>query len=336
VRLVSLVAVAALGPAALVGCGTDGDRPATAAGPDGALRVVTTVSPLTSIVANVAGPGVVVTGLVPEGTDSHTFEPPPSTARVLAEADVVFLNGLGLEDPTEDLARANLGAGAEVVLLGDEVLPEDQWIHDDSFPESGGRPNPHLWTNPPLVTAYARVVRDTLIDHHPEGEATYAANYAAFADRVDALDQAMATATHSIPRAARTLLTYHDAYAYVAAHHGWTVVGAIQPSDFREPTPREVAALIDQVRRHRVPVVFGSEEFPSPVLEQIAAETGARYVADLRDDDLPGDPGDPAHSCLGLLRLNFVTIVEALGGDASALHALDVSDTAPDRAVYPR
>jgi ABC-type Zn uptake system ZnuABC Zn-binding protein ZnuA len=338
--LVGLAAALALLPACGAGDGTDGSGTGgSGVDPSGgkpALRVVVTVSPLTSIVANVAGPGVEITGLVPEGVNSHTFEPPPSAARVLAEADVVFINGLGLEDPTEDLAEVTLGEDAEVVKLGDEVLPEDDWIHDVSFPEEGGRPNPHLWTNPPMVKAYAEVVRDTLAARHPAGADTYSANYEAFAARVDDLDEAMRAATDSIPEEGRTLLTYHDAYAYFAEHYGWTVVGAIQPSDFGEPSPREVAELIDQVRARGVPVVFGSEVFPSPVLEQISAETGAEYVDDLRDDDLPGEPGDPEHSWLGLMRLNYVTIVEALGGDATALRALDVSDVVPDRARYPR
>ncbi len=301
-----------------------------------ALRVVTTVSPLTSIVANVAGPEVTVTGLVPEGVNSHTFEPPPSAARALAEADIVFVNGLGLEDPTEDLARANLSEGAEVVKLGDRILPESDWIFDFSFPKEGGKPNPHLWTNPPMVRAYARVVRDALVAHDPDHAATYRANHDAFVKRVDALDQAMRTATASIAPDQRTLLTYHDAYAYFADHYGWTVVGAIQPSDFTEPSPREVAELIDQVRKYQVKAIFGSEVFPSPVLERISDETGATYVDDLRDDDLPGAPGDPEHSWLGLMRLNYVTMVEAFGGDAASLRSLDVTDVVTDRSTYPQ
>ncbi|MGH3389406.1 MAG: metal ABC transporter solute-binding protein, Zn/Mn family, partial [Actinomadura sp.] len=90
------------------------------------------------------------------------------------------------------------------------------------------------------------------------------------------------------------------------------------------PSPREVARLIAQVKAERVPAIFGSEVFPSPVLERIGREAGVRYVDQLRDDDLPGDPGSPEHSYLGLLRFDFVTMVEALGGDPAALRQLDV------------
>ena len=141
---------------------------------------------------------------------------------------------------------------------------------------------------------------------------------------------------HFTPEEERQLLTYHDAYAYFAEEYDWTVLGAIQPSSFEEPTAQEVASLIEQVRETGVPAIFGSEVFPSTVLEQIAGETGATYVDDLRDDDLPGAPGDPDHTWLALMRFNYVTMVEALGGDASALEALDVSDVVEDTAEYPQ
>jgi len=110
----------------------------------------------------------------------------------------------------------------------------------------------------------------------------------------------------------------------------------VQPSNFEDPQPREIARIIDQVRERQVPVVFGSEVFPSAVLEQIAAETGARYEDSLRDDDLPGGPGDPEHSWMGLMRFNYVTMIEGLGGKAEQLQALDVSDVTVDEAEYPQ
>jgi len=323
------------------GCGGDGGGESVTgcAGGDPVegrpLRIATTVAPITSIVANIAGgSGAVVTGLVPEGVNSHTYEPSPSVAATLEDADVVFLNGLALEEPTKALASANMSDSAVLCELGTTVLPEDQYIFDFSFPKSGGVPNPHLWTNPPMAGEYAALVHDVLARVDPDHTDVYDANLAAFEQRVHAFDQALRAATATVPPDRRLLLTYHDAYAYFAREYGWTVVGAIQPSSFDEPTPRDVARLIDQIEKQHVPAVFGSEVFPSPVLEQIAAESGARYVGDLRDDDLPGDPGAPEHSWLGLMRFDYMTIVEALGGDTSELRALDVSDVAPDTANY--
>lgn len=324
-------------------CGASGETSSTSVGCDvggvveGPLSIATTVAPITSIVANVAGgTDSTIVGIVPEGTNSHTFEPKPSDAAVLEKADVIFINGLVLEEPTKDLALANLKDGAMICELGTEILPEADYVYDFSFPLEGGKPNPHLWTNPPMAKDYARLVRDVLSRRDPDNASVYAANYEAFALKVDALDAAMASATATIPEAQRKLVTYHDAYAYFAKHFGYTVIGALQPSSFDEPTPKEIAELIDQIRAEGVTAIFGSEVFPSPVLEQIGAETGVRYVDVLRDDDLIGVPGDPEHSWLGLMRFNFATMVDALGGDPSALNSVDVRDVVVDEAVYPQ
>ncbi|MEZ5249194.1 MAG: zinc ABC transporter substrate-binding protein [Ilumatobacteraceae bacterium] len=150
----------------------------------------------------------------------------------------------------------------------------------------------------------------------PENASAYQENFATFEAIVDEFDIAMRTAFDTV--AERKLVTYHDAYAYFARTYDWEVIGAIQISDFEDPTPGEVAELIDQVRESGVPAIFGSEVFPSPVLAQIGREAGVEYVDVLRDDDLPGAPGDVEHSWLGLMRFNFVTMTEALGGDAPA------------------
>ena len=299
------------------------------------LNIATTVAPITSIIANIAGgTSTSITGIVPEGTNSHTFEPKPSDAASLESADVIFINGLVLEEPTKDLAIANLKESANICELGTETLPESEYIYDFSFPKEGGKPNPHLWTNPPMAKQYAQVARDLLVRRDPTNAAIYEKNFVAFAVKIDALDQAIEIATATIPADQRKLLTYHDAYAYFAKNYGYTVVGAIQPSSFDEPTPKEIAALILQVKELGVKAIFGSEVFPSPVLEQIGLESDVRYVDVLRDDDLIGKPGDKEHSWLGLMRFNFVTIVEALGGDASALKLIDVQDVVKDGAKY--
>ena len=299
------------------------------------LNIATTVAPITSIIANIAGgTSTSITGIVPEGTNSHTFEPKPSDAASLESADVIFINGLVLEEPTKDLAIANLKESANICELGTETLPESEYIYDFSFPKEGGKPNPHLWTNPPMAKQYAQVARDLLVRRDPVNAAIYEKNFDSFAVKIDALDNAIKIATATIPENQRKLLTYHDAYAYFAKNYGYTVVGAIQPSSFDEPTPKEIAALILQVKELGVKAIFGSEVFPSPVLEQIGLESDVRYVDVLRDDDLIGKPGDKEHSWLGLMRFNFVTIVEALGGDASALKLIDVQDVVKDEAKY--
>lgn len=290
------------------------------------LNVVTTVSPITSIVYNIGGDRINLIGIVPEGVNSHTFEPAPSDAKIVAEADLIFINGLNLEDPTRELAEANLKTGAEIILLGEQTIAPEQYVYDFSFPKEAGSPNPHLWPNPFHSLKYAELVRDALIARDATNADYYTVNYDAFAKRITDLDVAIKAVVASIPAANRKLLTYHDSWAYFAPLYGMTVVGAMQPSDFAEPSARDVADLITQIQTEQVPAIFGSEVFPSPILEQIAKESGAQYVDDLRDDDLPGQPGDANHSYLGLMVENMKIMAGALGGDPSLIADFDTSN----------
>ena len=300
------------------------------------VRVVSTVAPITNLVGLLAGDtGTIVQGIVPEGTNSHTFEPPPSSVATLETADIIFINGMKLEDPTLELAKAN-APKAVICELGTSSLAESGWIYDFSFPKDGGKPNPHLWTNPPNVLPYLSTIRDVLAKADPTNIDKYDTNYVKVSQLVMSLDEAMKVATETIPANERNLLTYHDAYAYFAIHFGYEVIGAIQPQSFEEPSPSDIAALIDQVNSKKVKAIFGSEVFPSPVLEQIGKETGVRYIDVLRDDDLPGEPGDAEHSWAGLMKFNYITIVEALGGDATALKAVSIDAKIPDKATYPQ
>ena len=323
----------ALAAALLSACGSStGNAPAA----DGQLLVATTVSPLTSIVAAVGGDHVRIQGIVPEGVNSHTFEPVPQDAELLSTADLIFVNGLKLEDPTLALAETNMKPGAEIVELGTLALPESDYIYDFSFPKEEGKPNPHLWTDPTYAVKYADLVRQKLSERDPAHAADYQANYDAFAAKAEALAEAVRADQQTVPDGQLKLVTYHDAYAYFAQNFGWKVVGAIQPKTFDEPTPQEIAALISQIKAEGVPTIFGSEVFPSAVLEAIAAETGVRYEDSLRDDDLPGDPGAPEHSLLELLRYNYRTMITGLGGKPTQLDAVDLTIAVPDKATYPQ
>jgi ABC-type Zn uptake system ZnuABC Zn-binding protein ZnuA len=324
----TVVTVLAVAAAACSGGGAAED--------DGRVDVVTTVSPITNIVQNIAGTRVDVTGIVPEGTNSHTFEPAPSDARALADADVVFINGLHLEEPTKALAESNVRDGVPIVELGSETISPEEEIYDFSFPRSAGDPNPHLWTNPPFAKRYAEIITEHLSELDPENAAFFEDNLEAFGERIDEIDAAVREVTATVPQDQRKLLTYHDSFPYFARQYGWEIIGAIQPSDFAEPTAADVAALIDQIRDEDVTAIFGSEVFPSPVLAQIADETGAAYIDDLRDDDLPGESGDAEHSYFGLMLEDFRTFMGALGGDISAFEAIDETNLQPGTTVEYR
>ena len=289
----------------------------------GRLKVVTTVSPITSLVENIGGTRIDLEGIVPEGVNSHTFSPAPSVARAMAEADLIVLNGLFLEEPSLEMARANKRSGAVILTLGDRAIRRDEWVFDFSFPESDGHPNPHLWTSPVLALKYAELIRDELAALDTASSDYYDENYEKLKARIEDLDRRIAEAVRTIPPENRKLLTYHDSFPFFASRYGFEVIGAVQPSDFTEPSAREVARLIDQVRETELPALFGSEVFPSPVMEQIAKEGGTRFVDRLRDDDLPGSHGDDRHSYLGLMQSNVEAMVQALGGSADAMSGFD-------------
>ncbi len=292
------------------------------------LRVVTTVAPLTDLVECIAGDAIELHGLVPEGVNSHTFQPTPGDVVFLAEADLLFLNGLHLEVPTEKLARSAARASVVLVKLGERTISQSEWLFDESFPASEGHPNPHLWLNVVYTMHYTRIIRDHLQWLDPAHADLYAHNATAFLAQLQQLDQCIAAAVQTIPAAQRQLLTYHDSWPYFARRYGMTVLGAIQPASFSEPSPREVARIIQQIRATKVPAIFGSEVFPSAVLAKIAKETRVQYVHTLRDDALPGKPGEAAHSYVGMMLSNLTTMVQALGGQTvplepcyTALHA---------------
>jgi ABC-type Zn uptake system ZnuABC Zn-binding protein ZnuA len=300
------------------------------------VNVVTTVAPITSMVENIAGDAIRLTGIIPEGLNSHTFEPIPSDIKILTEADLLIVNGLELEIPTLNLAKANMKKEAAVLQLGDKTISEKDYIYDFSFPKSHGHPNPHLWLNPQHVITYAALIRDELIRIDPDHKTIYEQNEAAYLKRLESLDAAIEEAVKTIPENNRRLLTYHDSWPYFARRYGFQIIGAVQPSDFSDPSPREVKRLIDQIRNEKVPAVFGSEVFPSPVLEQIAREGKTRYIDKLRDDELPGKPGDVRHSYIGMMLENLAIMFEALGGSAEAFKKVDPSPVAGSHADYRR
>lgn len=302
------------------------------------LRVVTTVAPITSIVENIGGDRIQLQGVVPEGVNSHIFEPQPSLATLMSEADLIIANGLFLEEPTLQLAESNKKADAPILLLGDRAITREHWQFDFTFPESEGHPNPHLWPDPALGLKYAELTQQQLATLDPGNAGYYQENLDAFRERVGAMDAAIREAVASVPPENRRLVTYHDSWAYFALTYGMEVIGAVQPADFAEPSPREVADIIDQVRELGLPAVFGSQEFPSDVLETIAREGKTTFIDRLADDDLPGAPGGPYHSYLGLVRQNMQIMIPALGGSADAFNDLDVSPVfeGESGAVYPQ
>ena len=293
------------------------------------LDVATTVAPISSLARNIGGDRIRLRGLVPDGTNSHTFEPAPSDSRYLQAADLIVVNGLHLEQPTLELAEASKRPETPIKMLGDSTITPDEWLFDFSFPVSEGDPNPHLWMSVPYAIRYAELMRDWFSEADPTNAGYYATNFAKVKSRLDDLDALIRDGVETVPTASRRLLTYHDSWAYWAREYGFEVIGAVQSSDFSDPSPQEVARLIDQIRAEHVPAVFGSEVFPSPVLEQIARESGAQFVDELSDDEPPGGPGTADHTYYGMLKKDMQVMIGALGGDAKIFDGFEATDTWP-------
>jgi ABC-type Zn uptake system ZnuABC Zn-binding protein ZnuA len=295
----------------------------------GKLNVVTSVSPITNIIKNIGGNRIELTGLVPEGVNSHTFELVPSDVIKINNADLVVIDGLGLETNIEDVAEETRSKKQqlEILKLGDNAITPEQWVFDFSFPKEKGDPNPHLWLNVVYAMKFANLTRDKLVEMDSQNAQYYAANTDRYISLLKKLDEGIMKAVQTVPSQNRKLLTYHDSWAYFAPRYNMTVIGAVQPSDFGEPTPQEVVRLIDQIKSEKVPAIFASEVFPTRVIDQIAKEGNVGIVETLSDDDLPGNTGNPNHTYIGMMLENMENMLVPLGGNIIPLQGIDPRDT---------
>jgi ABC-type Zn uptake system ZnuABC Zn-binding protein ZnuA len=289
------------------------------------LNIVTSVSPITNIIKNVGGNKIDLTGLVPEGVNSHTFELVPSDAIKINNADIVIIDGLSLETNIEDVAEASRSKNPqlEILRLGDNTITPEQWVFDFSYPRKKGDPNPHLWLNVVQAMKFANLTRDKLIEMDPQNSQYYSTNTDRYISLLKKLDEGIMQAVQTVPPQNRKLLTYHDSWAYFASRYNMTVIGAVQPSDFGEPTPQEVARIIDQIRSEKIPVIFASEVFPTQVVNQIAKEGNVKVVETLSDDNLPGNPSDSEHTYIGMMLENMENMLVPLGGNITSLKDID-------------
>jgi ABC-type Zn uptake system ZnuABC Zn-binding protein ZnuA len=271
-------------------------------GGDGRLRVVTTLPLFADFVRQVGGDRVEVTSLLPSGADPHTYEPSPQDVRRVAEADLVFANGLDLEPAALKTVAANARKGS-VVLLGEEAkkAPFQPFIPDD----------PHLWMHPLLGSVYARSVAAHLGDADPEGRAQYEDGYTRFDKEIQDADSYVRAKVAGIPPEKRKLVTTHDAFGYLAQAFGLKVVAVVAPGPGQETTPARVAELAQAIRQEGVPAVFQEPQAAAEgkVLEQAAADAGVQ-VCTLYSDSLD----DRVSSYVELLRFDGQELARCLGG----------------------
>jgi len=275
------------------------------------VKVAATFSILGDIVRQVGGDRVEVTTLVGPNGDAHVYSPSPGDARRLSEAGIIVVNGLKFEGWIDRLTRSS-GAKAPVVEAskGVRTLKADGG-HDHGHGHSHGAVDPHAWQNVANVKLYADNVRDALIKADPAGKEVYEANAAAYGTRLDELEREVRAAVERIPADRRKVITSHDSFAYFEAAYGLDFVAPRGVSTEAEASAKDVARLIQQIRRERISAVFLENVSDPRLIERIAKETGARIGGRLYSDALSG-PDGPAATYIDMMRHNIRAISGAL------------------------
>lgn len=272
----------------------------------GRPKAVATINILADFVAQVAGERVEVTSLIPVGGDPHTYEPVPRDVQRVAESQIVFYNGLGLEKWLEELIE-NAGGRRVSVELTRGLRPAKQ--REGRY---RGDPDPHLWMDPVFAKKYVENARDALVSFDPAGRATYERHAARYLRELDALHAWIHEQVARIPPHRRKLVTTHDAFRYFGHRYGFKVVGTIWGiSTEDEPSAQEIARLVEAIRRERVPAVFVETTINPKLMERVAREAGVRIGQQLYGDSL-GPPGSDADTYVKMMRHNVRAIVEAL------------------------
>ena len=269
------------------------------------LKVVATFSILADFVKNVGGERVAVSALVGPNSDAHVYQPTPGDAKTLADARVVVTNGLGFEGWINRLVKAS-GSKAPMIVATRGIKPrkaEDDHGHGDA--------DPHAWQSAANAKRYVENIRDALVAADPAAREVYEANAAAYAAKLDALDAEVKAAIEKIPADRRRIITTHDAFGYFAAAYGVTFIAPQGVSTEAEVSARDVARIITQIRKQKIPAVFLENVTDKRLLERIGAESGARIGGTLYSDALTDEKG-AAPTYLDMMRHNVKQLAAAL------------------------
>jgi len=256
-------------------------------------------------VKNVGGDRVEVASLVGPNGDAHVYAPTPSDAKTLAAAQVVVANGFGFEGWMDRLVKAS-GTKAAMVVATAGVKPRRST--DD---HGHGGSDPHAWQSVANVMVYVANIRDALAKVDPAGKATYEANAAAYVARLTALDRELKTEIAKIPADRRRIITTHDAFGYFKDAYGVDFIAPQGVSTESEPSARDVARIIAQVKKQKIPAVFLENVTDPRLLKRISEESGARIGGTLYSDALTDDKGE-APTYIDMMRHNVRQLTTAL------------------------
>jgi len=314
--------------AAVQGAGAQGTTGTAQASP---LKVVASFSILGDMVANVGGEDIVLSTIVGPDGDAHVYEPTPRDARTLAQAQLLFVNGLEFEAWLPRLVQASGFRGTQVVVsqgitplaFSEHDMHEGDDDHDDhdhdhdhdhatahDHDHTHGSHDPHAWQDLRHAQRYVSNIADALAQADPENAQAYRSRAQAYRARLADLDADIKARAARIPVAQRKVVTSHDAFGYFAHAYDVTFLSAAGISSQAEPSAQDMARLIDRIRTENIRAVF-VENITSPrLIEQISRETGARVGGVLYSDALSARA--PANTYLGMMRWNADQILSAL------------------------
>ena len=277
-----------------------------------------TVIATTSVFADLAqlalGDNVTIETIIPAGVDVHTFEPSPADAQKLAGANLIVMNGLGLDEWALSLLEAAGKSEGDVLELAEGIDESNAWVYlegEEHSEEEGeehghGGTDPHIWLDPKGAAIYVDRIAARVAADLPERAAEIQSARDAGLAEIAALDEELRVGFAAVEASARKIVTFHDAFGYFARAYEIEIVGVAVEAPGQEPSAKEIAALIDAIKAAGVTSVFSEAQFPSKVLDQVAAETGATVLENLYSDALGNAP---ANSYLGAMRANASAIL---------------------------
>ncbi|WP_262031076.1 metal ABC transporter substrate-binding protein [Microvirga sp. Mcv34] len=276
------------------------------------LKVVATFSILGDMVRQVGVERIDVTTLVGPNGDAHVYSPTPADGRRLSEAKIVFTNGLKFEGWIDRLVKSSGTKAVKVeAAKGVKALASEDDGHETGHDHGHGGADPHAWQSIGNAKIYVANIRDALIAADSGGRATYEANATAYLAQLDALDAEVKALIAKIPPERRKLITSHDAFRYFEAAYGIDFVSPQGVSTESEASAKDVARIIQQIKRERITAVFVENVSDARLMERIAKETGARIGERVYSDALSDENG-PAATYIDMMRHNIRAFSAAL------------------------
>ncbi len=270
---------------------------------NGKLKAVSTITIISNIVKSIGGEKVDAVSICGVGVDPHTYNPRPADPRTVAESDIVFINGLGLEHWMEEMIHS-AGGNKEVIRVSEGVVP----LTDE---KGFGDPDPHAWFDLKNVKTYAMNIARALAEADTANAAIYNQNLKAFTDSLSALEEWTRQQISQIPEEQRLIITSHDAFRYFGKAYGVEVKGLQGISTESKVRTEDVKNLIDIIKQRKLKSVFVETSVNPKLLEQISSETGAGVGGYLYSDSI-GNEGTEEGTFFGAFRHNVETIVNAL------------------------